>query len=255
MMKATFPLLAIILVISFSSCQKEISGEILPGTTPDTTISYRAKTYTEDITSSALGNSVTTYDLSYDAQNRVTSLVSEKNAGDKFVYTYPSANVVTMEIFGNGSLTIHENFFLNSYSLVDSSLQYDENFDTSTEKYIYNSSKQLIAYNEYTYSTATGATLDNVSTYTYDSDGNVLTQKEYNVERSYEYYADLKASVIVGPAIFYQAKNLVKKTTYTSGGETTTADHTYTFDSKNLLISEKAVLSTGDIVIRKYTYE
>jgi len=254
-MKATFPLLAFILVILFSSCQKEISGEILPGTTPDTTTtSYLVKTYTEDITSSVIGNSVTTYDLSYDAQNRITSLVSESNTGDKSVYTYPSSNAITMELFNGGSLSIHENFFLNSYSLVDSTLQYNDESDTSTEKYIYNSAKQLTTYKEYTYTTASGAVLENVHTYTYDNNGNVLGEKDYDSEISYEYYSDLKATAIVGPNIFYLSKNLVKKTTYTYGSITATIDHTYTFDNKNRLTSEKAVYNTGDIVIRKYTY-
>ncbi|MGZ8525926.1 MAG: hypothetical protein ACXWV1_15950, partial [Chitinophagaceae bacterium] len=130
MKKSILPFLAILSIILFSSCQKDVGGGPL-------TVSDKVKTYTEDVTSASMGNSKTTFNLSYDASNRITSLISASNPGDKFVFTYNSASGYSMEIFGSNIPVIHEDFFLNSNSLPDSTFQYNNTGDTSTEKYLY----------------------------------------------------------------------------------------------------------------------
>src|SRR5688572_19321340 len=86
-MKKNFLFLAVIaLVILFSSCQKEASNTPLPAA------SLKIKTYTEDVRSGILGNIVVTYNLSYDGNDRLTSMVDAADPGDKFVFAYPSSS-------------------------------------------------------------------------------------------------------------------------------------------------------------------
>jgi hypothetical protein len=127
MRKIIFPFLAISSVILFSSCQKDAGAD-------SPTSTDRVKSYTEDITSGSIGNSVTTYNLTYDGSNRITSLISASNSGDKFLFTYNSAATFSMEIFNSNIRVIHEDFFLNSNSYPDSTYQYNNTGDTSTEK-------------------------------------------------------------------------------------------------------------------------
>jgi YD repeat-containing protein len=238
------------------SCQKELGQEGTAGINN----SHRVKTYTEAITSSSLGNSITTYNLSYDNSGRVTSIVSASSPGDKFVYAFPSATKFTMDLYNGGVLSIHEDFFLNSDFFVDSTFQYNNTKDSTTEKYIYNASKQLTLRKEYDYSKLTGAVLSNTTTYTYDAGGNLLkTQDTDGESHSFEYYANLRYAmpVVPGPitSASAQKKNLAKKHTASSNGFSIgSAEYTYTFDSKDRMSTEKAVLSDGSVVVKTYTY-
>ena len=246
----------LILGLFATSCQKEKSNE--QGSQP-TTNSSRVKTYTEAITSS-FGNSTTTYNLSYDNSGRISSMVSASAPGDKFVFSYPSNTSYTMEIFANGLLTIHENFFLNADSFVDSSFQYNDTQDTTTEKYSYNANKQLVQIKEYEYTKATGGILYNTTKYFYDADGNLArTEDTEDNVHLYEYYSNLVYTqpLNIAPMSIATAKkaNLVKKHTLMSGGFTEmTAEFTYTFDNKDRISTEKATLSDGSVVTKTYTY-
>ncbi|MEP7376396.1 MAG: hypothetical protein ABI675_23565 [Chitinophagaceae bacterium] len=250
MKKIAFHLLVISSVILFSSCQKDTGGD-LPTSTD------RVKSYTEDITSGLIGNSVTTYNLTYDGSNRITGLVSASNPGDKFLYTYNSATTFSMEIFNSNVRVIHEDFFLNGNSWPDSTYQYNNTGDTSTEKNVYNGNNQIIKLYEYDYSKITGPDLWNTTTYTYDAGGNLVkTQDTDDVITTYEYYPDLVyISPVTQPYSHPVKHQLLKKNTLSLNGSIAgSATYTYTFDSNNRVSTEKAVLSDGSIIVKTYTY-
>lgn len=237
-------------IIILVSCQKEISGE-LPGTDP-TTNAYKIKTYSETVTSATAGNSSTTFDVSYNANDKITSLVTEGSVGDKFVFNYPSATKMTIDIYNSGVVSIHEDVFINNLAFVDSTFQYNDTNDSMTEKYIYTAGK-LTRYKEFNYSQQYGPQLYNSTDYTYDGTGNLVKTVDTNGEIfQYEYSTELNTIVLDN----YTLKNkyLIKKTTYFDGSETTTVNHSYTFDNMHRIISEKDEISTGDVVVKSYTY-
>jgi len=239
-------LAALFIALVFFSCKKDSGNN-------SGSSFYRPKTYTETITSSVLGNSSTTYNLTYDANNRIVSLAPASSSGNKFIYQY-SNNTYTMDLYNSNVLSIHEVYFINNLSLVDSTFQYNDTNDSTTEKYFYNSSKQLVKLNEYSYSKVSGGQLTNTHNYSYDNAGNVILDVDNSSTRSYTYYSNLKNTLSLGQSYFPQTLNLAKTTTYSSGGTTITNNQTYTFDSSNRLSTEKDVLSTGDIAMKTYTY-
>jgi len=246
-MKNTKPLLAALAcILTFSACKKNDSVSPNAANLP--------KTYTEDITSSGIGNSKTTYNLSYDGNGRLTSLVSASAPGNKFVYKYNTNSTYTMDLFISNFLSIHENFFINSNSLVDSTFQYDDTQDTTTEKYFYNGSGQLVQLNEYDYTKADGSVLNNVHTYEYDANGNQTKDTDYNGVQTFTYYTDLENTLSVGQTYFPKGKYLIKTLTVDNGGSPITVNYTYTFDSQKRLVTDNEVSSDGDIVIKTYTY-
>lgn len=248
--------LAFAVIIFFTSCGKEYSTDT--GSTPTT--SNKVKTYTEDVTSNYLGNSYTTYDLSYDASDRLISIISKTNSGDKSLFHFPSNSLFTIDLYNSGSLSIHEDFFLNSNLFIDSTFQYNDTKDSSTEKYFYNTSNQLVTMKEYTYSKLKGAELDNITTNIYNGNGDLIESSDLNTNiDTYEYYLDLSypMPIVSGPvnAISVKKNHLVKKHTLTSNNYLVgSVDYTYTFDSKNRISTEKATASDGSVIIKTYTY-
>ena len=103
-------------------------------------------------------------------------MVSAASQGDRFEYGYTTGGI-TLDLFESNTLSIHEMFFMNSNSQVDSTFQYNNTQDSMSERYIYNSSKQLIKLIEYDYSKA-GSTVGNITNYTYDGRGNVITEAD-----------------------------------------------------------------------------
>jgi len=235
-----------ITAIVLSSCQKEVSPE-----SPSSPVSLKIKTYTEDVTSAG-SHSITTFNLSYDGSDRLISMVSASSPGDKFIYQYSSGNF-TLDLYNSNKLSIHEVFFINNNSFVDSTFQYNDTNDSMTEKYIYNSSKQLVTIKQYDYSKTTGSTLSNTESYTYGADGNPVKVTDDYTITTYDYYSSLLNNI--SPLIPYlpASKNLVKTTTL-NDGSTTVVNHTYTFDTNNRITSEKDVVDNGDIFIKTYTY-
>lgn len=238
------------LVCFIFSCQKGTNDD-LPAATD------KVKTYTEDITSPSFGHIVTTYNLNYDASDRITSMVSTSNAGDKFVYSYPSDNTIWSDLYVGGALGIHyEGYYKNNS--IDSAFQYNDSGDSSTEKYIYNSSGYFIKSYEYNYSKITGAVLDNTITYTYDAGGNQLKAEgtDTNVE-TFEYYSDkVYLYPLIGPAVLPAVKrNLLKSHTLTSNGfHVGTGNYTYTFDSNDRISTWTETTDDGTVVIKTFTY-
>lgn len=236
-------------ILFFFSCSKETS------ISNDTPLSGAwPKTYTEDVTSSSLGHVVETFNLSYDGDHRMVSMVSASNPGNKFLYQYNGSSSYTMDLYLNNELNIHEKLWVNSLSFIDSTFQYNDTHDTLTEKYIYNSAKQLIQKNEYDYSTANGSVLSNTTHYTYDNNGNLIKESDDYSTTQYDYYFDKPYSLNFSAAYFPLPKYFVKTETYDDGSDIVTLTHTYTFDGSNRLISDKAVSSDGGIVIKSYTY-
>jgi len=241
---ALFPV-ALVGILFLFSCKKDSATNAS---------SLRPKTYTENITSSFLGNSITIYDLTWDNNNRLVSLVSTPAPPAlKFVYQY-STSSFTLDLYNSNALAIHEIVWLNSIPYIDSTFQFNNTQDTSTEKYTYNSSKQLVQINEYSYSKLSGATLDNVTNYTYDNNGNAITVTDDNGTTTYDYYTNLPTPFSLDLAYIPITRNLPKTVSLNSGGTIVSATHTYTFDSNNRLTTDKAVASNGDIIVKTYTY-
>lgn len=242
-------LLAFIIAVSFSACQKELNPD--SSGTPLSTTS-KIKTYTEDVTSGGT-HTFMTLNLNYDSQNRLISMTSATDPGARFEYHYAIASF-TLDLYNSNKLDIHEVSYLNSYSLVDSTLQYNQEKDTTTEKYIYNTAKQLIKKMQYEYSYATGAELENVTNYFYDNIGNVIKETDYTSEYTYEYYPDLVNNFVLGTPYEATSKNLVKTTTSNAAGPFLTFHHVYTLDASKRIISETASGPDGEVGIKTYTY-
>jgi hypothetical protein len=233
-----------------SSCKKDNSST-------SSGSSSLPKTYTEIVRNSIIGNSSTTYDLTYDSKNRligVTSIPAPPVLN--FVYAYPSSSSYTMDLYENGSLSIHEIFYLNNLSKVDSTFQYDDSQDTTTEKYIYDANKLLVQLKTYDYSSGI-ATLSSTANNTFDANGNAtLSVDDQGNTTVNTFYTDQPNSLTLGQTFLPQNTNLLKTTTLTTSSYTETATHYYTFDSNNRVIQDSAVIS-GYVVatgIKNYTY-
>ena len=241
-------LTAVCAILFFASCQKGIDDLT---TTTTASSSSRPKTYSESIYYSGGGHDSVTFNLAYDANGRLISMVSTSSPGDKFIYQY-SGNKITMELFNSGLLSIHQESYLNSFSLIDSTFQYNDTHDTSTEKYLYNSNKQLMTVKEYN-KTGSGYVLENTHTYLYNANGDVVKDTDLYAVISYEYSTYVN-TFSMGYDFLPNSKHLVSKTIYTSGGSTVTLTHTYTFDSSNRIVAERIDSSDGDFQIKSYTY-
>jgi hypothetical protein len=245
-MRISKTLLIAITAFVFTSCQKEYIDEhpVAPPT------SSKVKTYSEDLVSGG-NHSSGTFNLSYDSDNKLISMTSAASSGDRFEYHY-SGDTYTMDLFNSNTLSIHEEFYLNSLQLIDSTFQYNDTGDSSTEKYLYNASKQIISLKQYEYS-GSGAELWNTERFTYDNRGNVIKVIDDYTETTYDYYSDLVNNLVFGPPLLPRSKDLVKTTTFFDG-DTITLHHVYTFDAANRISTEKITSDDGDVATKTYTY-
>lgn len=246
-----FTLISILCCVVFSSCQKEIS---IDTSTSSPQQGSKPKTYTEDYTAEGEHYAMT-FALSYDGQGRLVSLISTTDPGNKFLYAYPQQNLFTMDLYNANELSIHEDFYLNSSSFIDSTFQYNDTKDTTTEKYVYNSNKQLIALKRYFYEE--GAVVqDETTRYEYNDDGTLARETDGSTVTSYEYYADLENSLLLSLTPYTPVSpKLVKTTTVSSGGEQIVQQHSYTFDDQKRLTSETITIADQDVtVVKSYTY-
>jgi len=253
MKKSTLLAAVAIVMVALSSCQKDPDIDL-----PPQTAGLKLKTYTEDYRSTS-GDLFATFRFTYDGSDRITSMVDTANAGNKFVFAYPSSSKFTMDIFGNNQFIIHADYFLNGQSLIDSSFQYNNTDDSITEKYLYNAAKQVTKLYEYDYSKITGSDLWNTTTYTYDAAGDLIKSEDTDdYVYTYEYYTD-KLVLMPQTTPFVSGANqkahLPKKLTLTESGiVTASATYIYTFDTKDRLSTVTQDVSNGDVVIKTYTY-
>jgi YD repeat-containing protein len=244
-MKNTLFAFAILSNVIFSSCSKSHDT-----TTPVTSL---AKTYTEEIRSSAF-DSLTTYNLTYDGNYNLLSMVAVPESIGKFIFQYPTSLTVTMDMYTGTQLSIHENFWLNTASFADSTFQYNDTQDTTTEKYFYTGDNLLSKVNYYDYHTS-GTTLTKTTTYTYDALGNASTQTDNpGGTITFTYYQTLN-TFSIGNSFIPQPRNLIRSTTLDNGGTPITTMHYYSFDTSNRLIKDSITTSGIDvIVVKSYTY-
>ncbi len=252
-MKANVIILAgIISVTALFSCNK--SDDIV--TTP--TAANKVKAYIEDITT-GLFHTADTFSLTYDGSNRIVSAISL--SGNKLLYTYNGNTDFNLDIMNGTIINTRAKTYINSANLLmDSTYQFNNSGDTSTQKFIYNSANQLIEERNYDYSALTGPQYVGKDVYAYDANGNMISDIETDdlgatLQVTTYTYGSAVANIFTG--MIYQAqgsKNLPVSITYTpTGGIPQTETITYTFDSDNRVTSETHT-STGTIVIKSYTY-
>ena len=247
MKKPIFFTAAVLLAALFSSCGKDNSN-------PSVNDIHKVKTYSENFNSPS-GNLSATFNINYDSKDRITSVISSSSPGDKFLFNYISDVHYTMDLYNSGIISIHEDFFITN-SHIDSTLQYDDSQDTTSEKYFYNPSNQLIKMDEYDYNN--GPELSNSTTYTYDGSGNVAkTTDSDNKVETFDYYPDLLNVIpLISPYMLFSGKaNLVKTDIITSNGNpVATITSTYTFDSYNRIITITQIATNGTSVVKSFTY-
>jgi hypothetical protein len=93
-----------------------------------------------------------------------------------------------------------------------------------------------------------------VTNYIYDSEGNVVSEGDLNSVTTYIYDQVIPNTISLMPIFFRPFKQLPSKITYQAGGDQYNATHTYTFDEKNRVVTDKAVASNGDMVTKSFTY-
>lgn len=249
----------IVLVLTFCSCQKEI--ENYAAGTDSTSIpsgSFLVSTYSEDLYAVNAPNEHVkdSFKLSYDSKGRQISLVPLNSAGSgsKVLYNYSASNQITLDLYDDNQLSTHEIIYLNSYGYFDSTYQFSNDGDTLTEKYFYDTNRQLLQLNSYDYSSTTGAELSSIATYEYDSEGNKIKETEDGDVTTYTYANHVINNLDIGLNILKPSKYLPDTETHMMGSTTETVTHIYAFDNKNRLIMDKAELSNGYVAIKQYTY-
>jgi hypothetical protein len=242
----TFFALAVFILVS---CKKN-SGTNAAGN------SNKLKTYIE---TDQIGGTTQsdTFAVTYDNDNRLTSLVSPNL---KDIYNYQS-NSYTLDLYVNSVVNVHENFYLNGSSLVDSTMQYNNTNDTTTEGYTYNGAilTTLISYNYIN----NIASIDSRDDYTYDNSGNMLKDVQSDgygdVSLVYTYtYTTNPITARINPTYYpLQAKYLPATLTLTdgSGNPQGIITYTYVFDSSNRLTKETDTGNNGDVSTKTYIYE
>lgn len=241
-----------------SACQKEGSVEVSNNTTGGGSAG-RAKSYTETYIHNSDTTSYTV-NFTYDNSGRIVATTAADDPSSKYVFSFPSANKYTFDIYGAGEHQGHGDVFLNAKSLNDSTFAYGIPGDTTTQKVVYNADGLMTTNYNYDYSARAGSVLTETISYTYDAGNNLVQESSTDgYVYTYEYYTDAKYAppYIIGPVNAYtqRATYLRKKTTAAEGGVVESAQHTYTFDNKQRIASERVVASDGSIIVKSYTYE
>jgi len=218
--------------------------------------SNKLKMYIEDARATPY-NSIDTFSLTYDNNNRITSLFSKTL---KFTYAYTSNTGYSMDLYETGQLSIHEIGFIQGNGYVDSTFQYNNTNDSTTEKYIYNGNV-LTSKITYSYSKL-NTTVDNRENYTYDNNGNLTKTVQFDgsgsITSTTTYtYTDKPFQLTTSPAYYpLQGKNLPASETQTdgSGNVDATVTYTYTFDSQGRVTKETDTVAPGVYVVKTYVY-
>jgi len=213
------------------------------------------KSYVEEVHAGGI-NQTDSFNLTYDNDGRMTSLVSPTQ---KFLYSYNGNSTITMDYYENGQLSIHEIGYLKN-GLLDSTLQYNDSQDTTTEGYVYTNNQltrkttydYLYGYpvvdfvNDYSYALGTGLVNRDVQS----SGGMTTSTTTYT-------YIDASYQMPAGPfAVSSQLKNLLATQTISDaqGNVTATITYTYLYDSSNRVTQETDTQDNGDYVVKRYHY-
>jgi len=240
---------AVIAVCLLNSCKKN-SGTDSSGT-PD-----KLKMYIENATTGGL-NQVDSFAVSYDGNNRITSLASPALT---FNYAY-SNNSFTLDLYNFTQLSIHEIAYINSSSFVDSTFQFDNTSDTTTEGYTY-AGGLLTRMMTYNYSSA-GSTIYSEDDYTFDNNGNgikdVNSDGYGNINTIYTFtYTTYALKTRINPTYFPAASKYLpatQKLTDGFGNSLGTITYSYVFDSSGRLSKETDSADNGDVAVKTYIYQ
>lgn len=248
-MKITISALYILLlIVVVSACNKETTGR--------NNANQKITSYTEDFTAPGVGHVVETFNVSYDGQGRITSIGSTTKKGHRMVYQYTGNNRFTFDKYEDDKVTVHNDYFINeALGLIDSTYQYNNQHDTSSVKYLYDSDKKPVKEKQYIHSFLMPPVWYNTVTYQYDLKGTLTKEADNYYETSYGYDDDIENTVKLAPFYFPVQAHLPTQTFTTRWGVTITTQHTYTFDSNKRISSEKAASSDGRVTITTYTYQ
>jgi len=215
----------------------------------------KLKTYIEDV-QTTYTHETDTFAVTYDNDDRIISLASPIL---KFQYTY-HATSFTLDLYENNRLSIHEISYLNSIPLVDSTFQFNDTNDSTTEKYAY-SGNLLTRKTAYSYSTG-NITVDTRDDYTYDNNGNMVqdvqTDGQANVNAITTYtYTTIPLSVTVNPIYFPQQSKYfpaTEKQMDGNGSVIAAITYTYMFDSGGRVVKETDTIEGVGTAIKTYIY-
>jgi len=241
-----------LIILAVASCQKSYTGLTDPST--------KIKTYIEDASKTPY-NSIDTFNIAYDASDRIISMVSTSGSGGLY-YSY-TATSYTLDIKQGTHLVIREVSYINSNQLVDSTFQYNDTNDSSTSKLIFNAGKQLIQMLYYDYTKAGGGRLSGAETYTYDASGNMITQTDTNAsgavtETKTSTYSSFTANIglfnmLYRPSL-YKNLPLTITTKSPSGNIISIENRAYTFDSNNRVVTQTDSDNYGNVVVKTFLY-
>ena len=246
--KASALSLVISLFVFNTACKKESAGGVSGP--------QKLTTYTEDITAVGIGHVVEKFNVSYDGQGRITGIVSVNKPGHRYVYQYLNNNAFTFEHIEDNKVTKHRDYFINGeVGMVDSVFQYNNQKDTISFKYFYDSDNRIVKQKEYMHSYLVPTFVYNTINYFYDIKGTLTKVTESSAETTYRYDAEFLNTARIEPD-YIPAQEKLPTHTYSNRFNTTkTIEHSYTFDDKKRLTSEKAVASDGRVTVKSYTYE
>ncbi len=224
------------------------------GSKKNKTVYYPA-TLTEEKEQTGVGQTTSRYTFTYDGQHRIISKTADFDPGMRSEYAYTDGGY-TESLFVNDSLATLNTYTLNSLNLVDSLVQIDEqDHDTLSARYLYNSNKELIAEKQYFYTRGYGFLLITSIAYAYDTTRNLLTATDGYKVVSYSYSPDNVNSLSLGQIYMQQLPTLPDVVTTTqSTGEISSVGHIYTYDKSGHLITDALSQSDGTTIVRTYTY-
>ncbi len=254
--KYTLPVLALMMFLF--SCQKSFPDQY---NTTTTTTPDKVKRYTEVVNnfSTISGD---TFNVMYDNTDRLISLISP-TTGNQFLYTYNGNTSYALDIKNGVHLVIHGVFYVNANLLIDSSFQYNDTNDSTTMKFVYNTSKQLVEQRAYNYTRAAGAVLFRKNSYLYDTDGNVLKETEsgaaggVNYVKSYTYTSvtatTFSLTTIYTPVLH---KKLPATTSlyYPGSNITVSSTYAYVYDAAGRVTKETQTNSANNFVTKRFEY-
>lgn len=153
--------------------------------------------------------------------------------------------------------------YLGANLLIDSSFQYNDTNDSTTMKFVYNAAKQLTEQRTYGYSLTAGAVLFRKNNYSYDVNGNLLTDTETrstgstNSIKTYT-YTNYTNSIFSLASIYlpqlYKKLPLKIMLLYPFSNTTVVSDFIYVFDNENRVINQTETNGAGNFIKKLFEY-